>query len=114
MSSQRAIDPKHQDCPPIMQDGRAFTNYSPRCQANFNEAPAPMNSYDYRMFLIRNAEKLMWKNSQDAQMNNVCGTCSTPSTQLPEQSKQTCNEKSCSFAIAEPSGLGLGREYASF
>ena len=32
---------------------------------------------------------------------------------LPEQSKQQCNDRTCSFQRADPQGLGLGRNYAS-
>ena len=98
-----------QSCPPRMQDGRNFTLYSPRCATNFYDLPHPMSSYDYRMFLTENAEKLMAQNRDKALSENNCAPCVKPSTQLPELNKQVCDGRICAFPVNDPVGLGLGR-----
>lgn len=109
MSSTRATNNKY-DCPPRMSDGRQYTSYYPRCATNFYDLPKPLSSYDYRMFLTENAEKLMEKNRAQASADNYCGPCVKPSTMLAEQSKQVCDGRTCAFPVNEPTGLGLGRQ----
>jgi hypothetical protein len=73
-----------------------------------------MSSYDYRMYLTQNAEEMIKKNAVNAYMQNRCGPCVEPydvGTMLPEIEKQTCNERTCSFAVNDPYGVGLGREF---
>ena len=111
MSAQRATNNKYDNCPPRMSDGRQYTDYAPRCQANFFRLPKPLSSYDYRMYLTENAEKLMDENRADATKNNYCGPCVKPSTMLPEQTKQVCDGRVCAFPVNDPAGLGLGRQH---
>jgi hypothetical protein len=59
-------------CPPRMDDARHFTDYRPNCHMNNlvrtnNEI---VNSYDYRQFLTRNADKLIDLNRFDIEKLN--------------------------------------------
>ena len=97
-----------------MADGRAFTDYRPRCAINFKNIS--MNSYDYRQFLIANAERLMQEGRDAAYQENKCGPCVAPfneGTMLPEQSMVTCDASTCSFKVTDPNGLGMGRQYGN-
>lgn len=112
MSCEKGCDNKY-NCPPRMADGRHFTDYSPRCATNFEALPAPMSSFDYRMYLTQNAEKLMQKNSEHALKANLCAPCVSPATALAEQTVQVCDGRKCSFATNDPTGLGVGRNFGS-
>lgn len=112
----RASNNKFFNCPPRMSDGRHFTDYRPRCFGQYlmkvnNNIPS---SFDYRMYLTRNASDIMRKNAFDSYSTNKCGPCTEPydvGTMLPEQSKQECNTRTCSFAKTDSSGIGMGRQY---
>lgn len=110
----RVSNNKFFNCPPLMADGRHFTDYRPRCFSQYLVTPNGNfpSSFDYRMYLTRNANEIMKKNVLDAYRTNVCGPCVEPynvGTMLPEQTVQTCNERTCSFKSNDPNGLGLGR-----
>lgn len=102
------------NCPPKMADGRNFTDYRPRCFANADDLKAPMNSYEYRQYMINNAEKIMQNNIIRVTKENSCGPCVEPynqGTMLPEQTMIECNGSTCSFSTNNPNGLGMGRNY---
>jgi hypothetical protein len=65
----------HKDYPALMSDGRLGTNYDPSCE--YNERLGKQNNiktnYQYRQFLIHNADKLMKVNQSEA--CDQCGTC---------------------------------------
>ena len=75
-----------------MADGRHFTDYRPNCYLN-NSMRADnqtFNSFQYRMFLTQNAERLMEMNRNNSCDKNCCGPCQKPydqGTMLPEQSR---------------------------
>jgi len=97
-----------------MADGRSFTDYRPRCFQQYMVNNQLMSSFEQRLYFTRNAEELMKQNAGMAYAQNQCGPCVEPydqGTMLPEQVKQSCNAKTCSFNVADPYGLGLGREY---
>lgn len=112
----RVSNNKSFNCPPRMSDGRHFTDYRPRCYGQYmvkidNNIPS---SFDYRMYLTRNASDIMKKNAFDAYSTNKCGPCAEPydeGTMLPEQSKEQCNARTCTFTKNDPYGIGLGRQY---
>lgn len=62
-------------CKNAMQDGRAFTDYNPNCsinelvQSKYNKH----NSTQYRLFLQRNADKVMNTIRQKNEFKNVTG-----------------------------------------
>lgn len=104
-------DNKFYNCPPRMSDGRHYTDYRPRCAVTYELQATPMTSYDARMQLIKNGEKIMEKNRDDAVFKNSCAPCVKESTMLPELHKQVCDDRTCSFKSEVPNGLGLGRAY---
>jgi hypothetical protein len=94
-----------------MDDGRAFTNYAPRCVTNFEQKPSNMTSYEYRMYLIHNAEAIMKQQADCAAKVNACEPCVKQTTMLPEQHVQECNGRTCTFTEQASNGLGVGRKY---
>lgn len=111
-------------CPSRMADGRAFTDYRPRCavqselmQSVTSSVPNPVfSSYEARIFLQKNAEKLMAKNQASAMKNLApCAPCGRPAnssgTMLPERYVVRCDGVSCTRTEVNPSGLGDGRQY---
>ncbi len=88
-----------------MADGRAFTDYSGKCQKL-----TPMASYDERMFLMNNASQIM----KSVEEKFVCSTClkkgeKTPTTMLAEKYVQVCDQNTCKFVVADENGVGTGR-----
>jgi hypothetical protein len=112
---ERPSNNKFFNCPPRMADGRHFTDYRPRCTQQYQDKISNklMSSYEHRMFLTANADELIKKNAINAYMQNRCGPCVEPydqGTMVPEFEQQTCNERVCSFGVADPYGVGLGRQ----
>ena len=126
MSCQSCNKPsnnQYANCPPKMSDGRMFTDYRPRCIANFatpglSEIPGNYNlpnSFEYRQYLIKNAGDIMKKNSEASYAANSCAPCVNPymeGTMLPEQRVVKCDANTCTFSQKDPKGLGLGRDYS--
>lgn len=108
---ESGCDNKWYNCPPRMSDGRHFTLYTPRCARTYELQPRPMTSYEYRMFLTSNGEKIIDKNRDDAVFKNSCAPCVQESTMLPEVDRQVCDQRTCSFRPHADQGLGLGRSY---
>ena len=73
-------NPKYNNCPPRMDDGRHFTDYRPNCLVNnlVQTQNDIKDSYHYRMFLTENADKLMELNRLYAVKRNYCSTCDAP------------------------------------
>lgn len=113
----RVSQNKHFDCPPRMSDGRHFTDYRPRCLLNtMFQSDQPMTSFEYRKYLVSNADKLIGKDRTEAYNNNMCGPCVEPydqGTMLPEQSMTVCDANVCKFYKNDDNGLGLGRVYTN-
>lgn len=114
---ERPSNNKFFNCPPRMSDGRHFTDYRPRCALqHLDNKTNFQSSYEYRLYLQRNAEQIIAQNAEDAYKVNQCGPCVEPydiGTMLPELEKQVCNERTCTFNVNDPYGLGLGRNYSS-
>ena len=112
-SCYKTSNNKYTNCPPRMDDGRHFTDYRPRCLLNnitrLNNNIR--NSFEYRLFLSRNAEKLMQENRQKMCDKYCCDNCDVPSTMLPEESIVKCNKFTCYASKLDNNGLGQGRDY---
>ena len=112
----RESENKNFDCPPRMADGRMFTDYRPRCDANL-EWQAPMSgTHEYRQFLIHNADALMGHQRDAAFTKAFCGPCVEPydqGTVLPDSETVACDKVGCkrSPTRAGSAGLGTGRDY---
>ena len=100
-----------------MTDGRQFNDYRPRCELNSAELPnnsGVMNSYEYRMYLQHNAEKIMKDNQSVAGDNNKCDPCfdfNEDGTMAPELNKFQCDANVCTLNNNNPAGVGTGRNF---
>lgn len=112
---ERESDNKSFQCPAKMADGRAFTDYKPRCAVLSSLLQdKPMNTYELRQHMINNAEAIMQQKREYASRMNSCGPCVQPwnqGTMLPEQTMVRCNESTCSVSKTNANGLGQGRDY---
>ena len=107
-------------CPSRMADGRAFTDYRPRCAVNAELQQSVVGksggAYESRMFLQRNADK--WMDAERARATQrmaPCAPCkrptSDPGTMLPERYVVRCDATSCKRVEVNPAGVGDGRTY---
>jgi hypothetical protein len=110
----RTTNNLYNTCPPIMADGRNFTDYTPRNVSNFQFNNGSMDSYEYRQYLIINGPQIMNNTRRNIYGNNVCGPCVSPynnATMLPERSSFVCDKTKCTNNIVDEEGLGTGRNY---
>lgn len=117
MNCYRTSNNKFFNAPPRMDDARHFTDYRPNCMVNnmLRNNNEIFNSFDYRLFLARNAEHIMESNRKHAFNKNGVSECKKPyevGTMLPEQTKVVCNKTNCKRVENDPAGLGEGRVYS--
>ena len=117
MSCYRTSNNKHFTAPPRMADGRHFTDYRPSCHINnmIRNNNTITNSFEYRLFLTRNAEKLMEINNKHAFIKNGVFKCKEPyhqGTMLPELDRVVCDTDNCHIVDGDRNGIGRGREYS--
>ena len=77
----------HFNTPPLMSDGRHYSNYDPSCKAN-NELRGSLgikNNYQYRQWLISNGNAVQRQNKKAA--CNECSQCVQEAAQAPPQQK---------------------------
>ena len=109
-------------CPNKMADGRSFTDYRPRCNINYDlmqdltKNNIINSSYESRLYLQQNAEKIMESNRVNATNNLApCAPCTRPlsdnGTMLPERYIVKCDAVSCKRQEIDVNGLGDGRNY---
>lgn len=105
-----------------MADGRAFTDYRPRCAVNaeliaaLNKVGQAGSSYESRMYLQKNAEGWMEMERQRAvERLAPCAPCKRPfdtaGTMLPERYVVRCDGVTCQRVEVNPTGVGDGRAY---
>lgn len=107
---------KYFNSPALMADGRHFTDYRPNCLLNNNIQieNTISDSYNYKLFLIRNAEKIIEINRKKSELINGSYECKKPyyeGTMLPEKEVESCNTHSCNIKTNFDNGIGLGRDY---
>jgi hypothetical protein len=66
------------------------------------------NSFDYRYFLIKNAQSIENSIIQQLEQAVKCNDCNAQ-TVLPVQTIQNCNQGKCTISLNDPGGLGLDR-----
>jgi hypothetical protein len=109
-------------CPSRMSDGRAFTDYRPRCLVNaelmqmVSQSKMVQSSYESRMFLQHNADEVMNKERAKAVERMIpCAPCkrpfTDPGTMLGERYVVRCDNVTCSRTEVNPAGVGDGRAY---
>jgi hypothetical protein len=107
-------------CPSKMHDGRAFTDYRPRCAINaellyeLSKKNMMMSSYESRVYLQNNADYEMEKQRQRSfERLAPCAPCqrnkNDAGTMHPERYVVRCDAVSCTRVETNPSGLGDGR-----
>lgn len=110
-------------CPSRMSDGRAFTDYRPRCMVNaelyqmVSENNMVQSSYESRMYLQHNAQRVMERERAKAVERMIpCAPCkrpfTDPGTMEPERYVVRCDGVTCSRTEVNPAGIGDGRNYA--
>lgn len=117
MNCYRTSNNKYFTAPPRMADARHFTEYGENVKLNgsLQDEFQSDNSYEYRMSLIHNAEKIMDVNNKKAFLLNGVTECKAPyaqGTMLPEAQTQVCNTRTCKVVTNDANGLGLGRQYS--
>ena len=77
----------HFNTPPLMSDGRHYSNYDPSCKANneLRDSLGIKNNYQYRQWLISNGQAVMRQNRKSA--CNECSQCVQEAAQAPPQQK---------------------------
>jgi hypothetical protein len=108
-------------CPSRMNDGRTFTDYRPKCMSNsefmsdLQSKSIVASSYESRLYLQHNAEKIMEQQRNAAIDKMICGPCARPftdpGTMQPEKYVVRCDTVTCSRQETAPGGLGDGRDY---
>ena len=80
MSCNKTSNNKHFQCPQRMDDGRHFTDYRPNCHLNnlIRVEGKTLNSFEYRMYLTRNANNIIQSNRVNNCSKNCCGPCQKP------------------------------------
>lgn len=117
--------PSDYTCPIRMADGRAFTDYRPRCHVQGDlykmvggDDTQPFSAYDARMYLQKNGESIIGQNRDKSQLVLApCAPCkrpfNEPGTELPSQYVVRCNTVSCTRSEGAVEGLGDSRQYAA-
>ena len=99
---------KYFDCPALMSDGRAFTDYRPSNYVNdmIRINNQVYDSYTYRQFLIKNADKLMSVNNEYNMLKNDCPSCNYQATAVQNESVCMYNKKFGLCKTDDCNGLG--------
>jgi hypothetical protein len=90
----------HFNTPPLMDDGRMFTQFDPSCHVN-NKLKQKMNfsnNYDYRQWLIKNGNRVADLNKRSA--CNECSECVETAANAPTTVKylfKNCQDNSKPF-----------------
>tara|TARA_B110000208_G_scaffold155111_1_gene187960 strand:- start:348 stop:788 length:441 start_codon:yes stop_codon:yes gene_type:complete len=118
MSCSKTSNNKYFKCPARMSDARFCTDYRPNSYINgaIKVANNLQNSYQYRLFLQRNANQLFQLNNNLFFARNGCGPCMKPYNQgtvPPVQNEINCNTQSCIINNTNKNGIGLGIDYHS-
>ena len=123
---------KYPDCPAIMDDGRAFTDYRSSCYINdvLRVKNGIQNSYAYRQFLINNGAELMNTirlyniqksscNACDAKPINCQTVCDVDRQSVNCSLKNECGLGTCYRAVPLPPSkyanrLSVNKNFSSF
>ena len=101
-----ASNNKYFDCPPRMADGRQFTDYRPNGYVNnlVRMSNDIVSSYDYRQFLINNANELMNINREYTQEKSGCHPCNAKPVPFRRECEATITNFDCK--VLDPNGIG--------
>jgi len=98
---------RYRNCPPLMADGRIFTDYRPRDYVNnlMRMASDTMTSYDYKEFLTNHAELIIQANKEYIEEKNKCSPCSFKRVPFKTNCSYDKNNMSCS--LNNENGVGV-------
>ena len=102
------------NAPPKMSDGRNFTDYRHNnyISCHIQKNNQIKNSYDYKIFLQNNAEKIMKLNYEYACQKNCTKECPNQVT-IPLKEIINCNKNICQKKIINPKGMGTSVNYGN-
>ena len=76
MSCDRVTNNVYHSCPPLMSDGRAFTDHRPKGLVALQDiVPLSLGSYDYRQHMEQNGERFQMAERKRVFEKNACGPC---------------------------------------
>ena len=98
---------KYFNCPPRMDDARHFTDYRSSDYVNnlIRMSYGIVGSYEYRQYLINNADKLMQMNRDYAYEKNGCSPCNFKPVPFKTDCDVTIKNVACK--TANPNGIGI-------
>jgi hypothetical protein len=101
----------YKDCPARMADARNFTDWRSSCTMNnlVKANNSVSNSFEYRMFLTRNASTISNINESYAEKRNACPGFTA--SLVPEKSILRCTPEGCEVDVVDPNGIGQGRDF---
>ncbi len=104
---------KYFNCPARMDDGRTFTDYRPNCYVNnlIRMKNNVRGSYEYRQFLIHNAENLMEVNNIYNSEKNGCHPCNAKPVPFKRKCEVDIYVSKCS--LQDPKGIGTEYQAAN-
>lgn len=106
----RTSNNKHFQAPALMSDGRQFTDYRQSYDMNNLQPEGVDTSFNMRMYLTHNAEKIMKQNNNQAYVKNGLFNCKKPyvwGTMMQPKYYQECNTQFCTRTLNDPNGVGL-------
>ena len=105
----------HFNLPPLMTDGREYSNYDPSCKANteLRNSLGIKSNYDYRQWLIHNGNKIAIKNRFSA--CHGCSECVKVAAQAPKTQKylfESCadNSRPYGYETSDLKNMYLNRQ----
>lgn len=103
----RTTNNKYFNCPPLMSDGRQFTDYRSHNYVNdlIQQSNNTKSNYEYRQFLIHNASKIMKMNNDYMNTMNGCNECNA--TPVPFKTECKINQSYSNCYVKDNNGIGL-------
>ena len=98
---------KYFQCPPRMSDGRHFTDYRSNVYVNdlIRYTNKTGSNYEYRQFLIHNADSLMKMNNEYMDYMNGCKECNAQ--QIPFKTECFINQNYSNCYLSDENGIGI-------
>jgi hypothetical protein len=98
---------KYFQCPPRMSDGRHFTDYRSNIYVNdlIRHTNKTGSNYEYRQFLIHNADNLIKMNNDYMSYMNGCNECNAET--IPFQTECFINQNYSNCYNSDKNGIGI-------
>lgn len=108
----KTSDNKYFDCPAVMNDGRAFTDYRPSTTVDdmIRIGNNVRSNYEYRQFLTNNATAIMEINNKYLDNKLGCPGCNTP--MMPFEKTCVYNSSYGVCSSDDFKGMGLNNRAA--